>query len=238
MATRVLVLSDLHLDHWQQRGNPLDVSRLVECPNIDVIVVAGDLTDITEVPYALREMSEFAPVIYVPGNHELYGHDAGEAMDALTDISLPNVHVLIRSTATVKGVRFVGAPLWYTMPAEPHSWSDFRHIGGIEDWLPEQSRGDAHFFAQNLRQGDVAVSHFLPSPMCVAPRWWGDETNRFFVHDVTNTIVAACPALWIHGHTHDRIDVLVGATRVVANPVGYPHEHRSGLAHKALVVEV
>ena len=35
------------------------------------------------------------------------------------------------------------------------------------------------------------------------------------------------PKLWIHGHSHDRCDYLLGKTRVVANPLGYPNELRS-----------
>ncbi|WP_210255058.1 hypothetical protein [Bradyrhizobium symbiodeficiens] len=30
------------------------------------------------------------------------------------------------------------------------------------------------------------------------------------------------PALWLHGHVHANRDYQVGATRVVANPRGYP----------------
>ena len=35
------------------------------------------------------------------------------------------------------------------------------------------------------------------------------------------------PKLWIHGHSHDRCDYLLGKTRVVANPLGYPNEVKS-----------
>jgi len=35
------------------------------------------------------------------------------------------------------------------------------------------------------------------------------------------------PKLWIHGHGHDRCDYVLGKTRVVANPLGYPNELRS-----------
>lgn len=33
--------------------------------------------------------------------------------------------------------------------------------------------------------------------------------------------------LWIHGHSHDRCDYLLGKTRIIANPLGYPNEVRS-----------
>ena len=39
--------------------------------------------------------------------------------------------------------------------------------------------------------------------------------------DLDPLIHARRPALWLHGHTHAQVDVVVGATRVVANPHGY-----------------
>ena len=32
--------------------------------------------------------------------------------------------------------------------------------------------------------------------------------------------------LWVHGHTHSPSDYMVGDTRVVCNPLGYPGERR------------
>jgi len=29
--------------------------------------------------------------------------------------------------------------------------------------------------------------------------------------------------LWLHGHTHNNFDYNVNGTRVVCNPMGYPH---------------
>jgi Icc-related predicted phosphoesterase len=51
--------------------------------------------------------------------------------------------------------------------------------------------------------------------------------NAFFVCDMTAHISERQPKLWIHGHSHDRCDYLLGTTRVVANPLGYPSEPRS-----------
>jgi Icc-related predicted phosphoesterase len=31
--------------------------------------------------------------------------------------------------------------------------------------------------------------------------------------------------LWIHGHIHTSSDYVIGGTRVVANPRGYPHKN-------------
>ena len=53
-----------------------------------------------------------------------------------------------------------------------------------------------------------------------------------YVHDLR-------PKLWIHGHTHDRCDYVIGDTRVIANPFGYPKELRSNeMFEPALQVEI
>ena len=51
--------------------------------------------------------------------------------------------------------------------------------------------------------------------------------NAFFICDMAPQVREYQPKLWIHGHSHDRCDYLLGATRVVANPLGYPNEPRS-----------
>ena len=42
---------------------------------------------------------------------------------------------------------------------------------------------------------------------------------------MADLIDEARPALWIHGHMHSRIDYRIGATRIVANPLGYDDEN-------------
>lgn len=32
------------------------------------------------------------------------------------------------------------------------------------------------------------------------------------------------PTLWIHGHTHEKADYMIGNTRIVSNPRGYNRE--------------
>jgi hypothetical protein len=58
-------------------------------------------------------------------------------------------------------------------------------------------------------------------------QWSVSATNAFFVCDMTSRVRERQPKLWIHGHSHDRCDYLLGKTRVVANPLGYPNEVRS-----------
>jgi hypothetical protein len=50
--------------------------------------------------------------------------------------------------------------------------------------------------------------------------------------------ISGCGAeLWIHGHIHQRADFIVGGTRVVENPRGYPTEPLTGF-DPAWVIEL
>ncbi len=54
--------------------------------------------------------------------------------------------------------------------------------------------------------------------------------NAFFVCDMASHVREHQPKLWIRVHSHDRCDYVLGKTRVVANPLGYPNEVRSLMA--------
>lgn len=72
----------------------------------------------------------------------------------------------------------------------------------------------------------VVVTHHLPSLKCVHPKYLKDEQDRLFsaafASNLDDLIERHQPELWIHGHTHDNVDLTIGKTRIVANPAGYP----------------
>lgn len=65
------------------------------------------------------------------------------------------------------------------------------------------------------------VTHHLPHPRSIHPKYRGSGLNRFFLHDVSPIVENAGAALWVHGHTHSSFDYMAGETRVVCNPFGY-----------------
>jgi len=106
---RVLVLSDLHLEHAASLTVPSDL-------DYDVVILAGDINSpgTQAVHWAARE-STFGgrPVVYVPGNHEFYGTEMGTELEGMRQTAEgTQVHVLSRDSVVLKGVRFLGAMLW------------------------------------------------------------------------------------------------------------------------------
>jgi Icc-related predicted phosphoesterase len=69
----------------------------------------------------------------------------------------------------------------------------------------------------------VVVTHHLPTLESVPHEYRRDyHGNGAFASDLSNFILDR-PRIkyWIHGHTHDPCDYMVGDTRVVCNPRGY-----------------
>lgn len=228
---RLRIASDLHLDAQADHGRDL-IRRLSTGP-FDVLVVAGDLSNYAALAPSLTNLCDKVtqPIVFVMGNHEPYGKDIMSAKADLAEAAqaYKHFHWLDRGSVTVGGYRFVGATLWF-----PYPWpradglerfmGDFGYIRGFADQVGALAEGDAAYLERNVGEGDIVVTHHLPHPRSIAPRFAMSALNPFFLHDQSALIRRARPRLWIHGHTHDPMDYTVGATRIFANPHGYPNE--------------
>ena len=235
------VLSDLHFE-FHRDGGAAFVDSL-DPKGVDVLVVAGDLASAKLIEEALgRVCDRFAEVVFVAGNHEYYGGSPKRtgAVIARAVARHRNLHWLDESAAVVAGVRFVGTSLWFSDSPEGRllrgQLNDFRVISDFEPWVYEKNARAREFLEAEVGAGDVVVTHHLPSPRSVHPKYQGDPLNRFFVCDVEGLMAAREPGLWIHGHTHEQVDYQVGRTRVVANPFGYlRHESQAGFRERLLI---
>ena len=66
----------------------------------------------------------------------------------------------------------------------------------------------------------MVVTHHGPHPAGVSPRYKGNSLNAAFFSDLRSLMPHV--DLWVHGHTHDSVDIQEGRCRVVCNPRGYP----------------
>lgn len=242
---RLFIFSDLHLEDAPQWDFPTEV------PDFDVAVVAGDVASSVSISVKILAEAPILtgkPVVLVAGNHE-FDHsvlqDNLAAGLAEAEDHHPNIHVLHRRSIVIGGVRFIGATLWtdyelygstrdsmiyagQTMP--DHDVIRYREPDGhISRFMPWHTRAehflDRGFIADTLafpHDGPtVVVTHHLPTPRSVAPRFVGHPLSPAFASNLEPTIIAARPACWVHGHAHHSCDYRIGGTRVVSNPKGY-----------------
>lgn len=226
---KLAIASDLHFEFYRDAGLHL-VDRL---PEADVLICAGDLATSTGLGAALDLLCrKYAHVVYVCGNHEFYGSSVLRVRKMLDRFPREELKYLQDSTCEIGGFRFVGSTLWFPeLPGngfyEPRM-NDFHAIEHARETVYREHEATLKFLSETVSEGDIVVTHHLPSVRCVAPRFKRSALNRFFVGDVGNLLSDRKARLWVHGHTHDAVDFVVGETRVVCNPSGYPGEMHGG----------
>lgn len=255
---RLRVMSDLHLEFWPFAPEPAAA---------DIIVLAGDIAEGTAGLEWAREQFPRDPIIYVIGNHELYGQRLPEAIDAFADKAASlGVVLLEKRVVVLDGVRFVGTSLWTDyaiyarneeevgryMFAARRSMNDYRHIRfgpkrkkGRDRVLPghllEMHQASCAWLAKVLAEPfsgkTVVITHHAPHRLSVPPRYANDWLTPCYASHLPQ-LVRAPVDLWIHGHIHESIDYQVEGARVLCNPRGYKPPHENPAFEPDLVVEV
>ena len=239
---KIRVLSDLHLEFMTKPDAAAFVKKLALPGSCDVLVLAGDVSNAVGIRHGLHLFAAASDVriVYVAGNHEFYGSSPNSVWDTICAASseiyalssladeFPALEMGLRE---IDGRRFLGCSLWFPPPkrGDKSCLNDFRLIRDFEPWVYERNRASVAWLRENVRPGDVVVTHHLPTPSSIHPRYAGSALNEFFMTDLHDLIVEREPALWIHGHTHDSFDYKIGPTRVVCNPYGYAgHDTNNG----------
>lgn len=222
----ILAVSDVHFEFHADDGASLlaELSR-----EADVVVVAGDLSVAPKLFDALRRFREkFERVVYVPGNHDWF-HSSRAGMARIrerVERDLPGVYWLDRDVMEICGQRFVGTTLWFPDSKAAQRWQnnmpDFAAIEGFVGWFGEEFEKNREFLAENVRPGDVVITHHLPTRRSVSDRYVNDPLNCYFVGNVEDIVRDGGARYWVHGHTHESCDYMFGRTRVICNPFGYP----------------
>ncbi|MDB5813854.1 MAG: putative metallophosphoesterase [Rhodocyclales bacterium] len=248
-SLKLLILSDLHVEFAPFEPEPAAA---------DVIILAGDIhIGRKGLEWAQRAFAD-KPVIYVLGNHEYYGASYPKHVNALKAAARgSNVYVLENDNVTIDGVRFLGCTLWtdFALFGDPRiagyeatqKMTDFKRIRMSENYRKMRSIDAALI---NKRSRDwlkqqlaldvgttVVVTHHAPSARSLPECYENDILAAAYVSHCDELVASSGAALWVHGHLHSQSDYLIGSTRVVCNPRGYPDEKNEDFV-PGLLVEV
>lgn len=245
----ILAVSDLHLEF--EPFELADQMKKAGLASPDILVLAGDIGVGTQgMEWAARQREALkCEVLYVKGNHEMYGRQFDEVVDLLKITARrEGIHYLDCDEIVLKGVRFLGCTLWtdfelngvadkvWSIRDAKRYMNDFFLIKKEDDasFTPEDSIA-LHLQERTWLEAQLArpfegktcvVTHHLPLPNSVAERYKGDALSPAFASDLTALFMQTPPDLWIHGHTHDGFDYMAGDCRVFCNPKGYRNENR------------
>lgn len=234
---KIRYMSDLHFEFHQDVGK----SFLKSLPegDEDLVVIAGDLCDNTTLEESLNNLSnrfKNAQVLYVNGNHEAFHSSIEDTQKKIYSITrnLPNVSYLSRGYFELSNIlpgdtrKVHGCSLWFEYDAATPNMNerfmaDFRYIRNYRYEVMNHGRKDMKYLRDNVRPGDLVITHHMPSWSCVNTKYRGSPLNQFFVHDCSEVFSKNQPALVFSGHTHSSYDIFEMSTRLVCNPFGYFH---------------
>lgn len=229
---RLLILSDLHREHWGDSAPKPDLS--ISKP--DVVILAGDIDkQINAVLWAETAFMGL-PVLYVAGNHEAYGSNLEPTLDKIQQAAgrSHNVQFLNADSFVVynavldQSVRFIGATLWtdFKVFGEDHQeeamfksaqyMNDYHVIRlANENYRLLQPRDTAELHFQHRKYiadqlaipfdgKTVVVTHMAPSFFSVPDEYKADIVSAAYASNLDDLVAKA--DLWIHGHTHNSFD--------------------------------
>jgi predicted phosphodiesterase len=238
---RLHILSDIHLEF-----EPFDPPEV----EADIVILAGDIHLKSKGLAWAKERFRSGPVIYVMGNHEYYGTALPKHTAALkAEAKGGNIHVLETDVLELGGVTFLGCTLWtdFEVFGDPRiagymatqQMTDYRRIRVSPSYRKLRSidtavlhRRSVRWLEEELRarRGErmVVVTHHAPSLRSVPEGLRENILSAAYASNLERLVAESGAALWIHGHIHAASDYVIGETRVVCNPRGYPDEVNTG----------
>ena len=253
-------VSDLHLES-QDFQLPL--------PEGDILIVAGDLCHARALDpartdrysaaqrertlrFADRALTNFAHVLFVPGNHEHYDGVCDDTV-ALLRARLPGFTVLDGDAREIGGVRFIGATLWSDLEGgDPACMARVRRRMGEYFFVKKRTYNPQGATAlAKLQPADtlamhraawtslsaalaasskpaVVITHHAPSFKGCNPRHAGNGLDGAYASRLDDAIASlSVIAAWVHGHTHICRRYAIGSVPVYANCRGFDGKDQS-----------
>jgi len=225
---KIGIMSDLHMYKTvKTEETPWDFE-----PEADVFYIcAGDICEDAASRAAFCS-KHYDHMLAIHGNHDYYGNTFSDA----------KYHTILRE---VNGVRIAGATLWTNLQ-DNLAWYTYKK-GLIDCYyisdLTQKAMIEAHEMHKHFLFGmdaDIIVSHHAPTMRSVHERYMNDPHNVCFANNLEKQILnmKKPPKLWIHGHTHDDFDYMIGDTRVICHPRGYKNERDDYWRYAPKIVEI
>lgn len=193
---------------------------------------------------------EFPYVIYILGNHESYHDDIANTYSYIKEklSYLKNLHILEKETFKLEDITFICGTMWtdfnkgegYAMRMIERRMNDFQIIKNSNReskdewtsiWRPEDAYEDHQKFMEFAKtelskeenKKVVMVTHHCPSKICVPEKYQGDTMmNPGYISNLEDFIMDN-PKIshWICGHSHRRLDAMIGSANILMNCRGY-----------------
>lgn len=204
-----------------------------------------------------EELKKYNRVIKILGNHEFYNTPYDETMEIMAH-AFPSIEFLSSSWTNLnENTVLYGGTMWtdfdHNNPlVEMNATRFMNDFAGIIKWKNGEhfSVNDAlkefKFFHDNLRKcirknpgkDIIVMSHHCPSFKGTPARFVGNACNGYFSAHCDDVILDNPEIkMWLHGHTHDITDYMIGDCRIACMPRGY-YPNDNCIGYKPLEIEL
>ncbi len=210
----IRVMSDLYLN-----AAPMHIPESKH-DSESILVLAGDIGQSDAViPWIRQIATRFQHIVYVLGNHEYLNNEMTTLNDIMLDAMPTNVHLLIRDSICLNGVRFIGATLWSDY--EKANPIERTKIDGDIKNISHHHMQDKYYIASSLTLPHtgktIVVTHHSPSLSLVNHAlkyaYASNQDHWFDQFDID---------IWICGHAHESGISKMNNTKIIQNCRGYP----------------
>ena len=244
----ILVLADLHLDHWLSEGrDPFAALDPEFLASLDALILAGDVTNKPKVrwPKAFAHIGQYIDptrIHIIPGNHDYYDFVLDDEFKLAEICFEAGPHLAQKSVYLNGDLRILSCTLWtdFRLHGDPATAMQVAQAN-MNDYRYIRLKGADH---RRIRPPDTAYIHTnhrmwleeqLAEPFagrtvvvthhCPHPDLLGDirrEVDPAYGSDLRSLIETAQPEAWLFGHTHYRVETTVGRTTLRNVSLGYP----------------
>ncbi len=240
--TGIVVISDLHAEAQLKRAK-----RAIDgLPDAKILILAGDIGNYHD--GSLRSIlchgsSQYANVIYVPGNHDYYGLSGSldHSDDLLTALATDcGCTMLQEQVVELEGYTIAGTTLWTDVNKAPGSeiqyMCDYSAIKGLTPFvISAVHRRQANWLRELVADPetcpDVIVTHHVPCfDTRLLNRNYTEESKHLFhvpgFAEEIEKLAAKCIKLWAWGHSHVRGAIQLDSILLFANCLGNQYGDR------------
>lgn len=238
-------LNDMHNECGECTVHHLDTDKDT------ILLLAGDIYDRKRLmPWLHKLAPRFKHIVMVRGNHDYWNGSMEQVEASQQDYKkqhkLDNVHLLNCDHVMIDGLIFYGGTMWtdynkqdpitrmsfkvmkdYDKIRVANYGKRFTPDHGYHLHLKFKSGLKALLEDESLSTRPVfVISHHAPCHLSIADKYLHETvTNGFYVSDLSSMMLDDPRiVLWHHGHLHNVSDYMLGATRIICNPIGYPGE--------------